>query len=267
MKTSKAIILSLFMSIAFNAHAHVPFLKPNLFNVIHDRFQIEASFTEEPFQADFAMDSTRFSIIGPNGKQTTIVPTAKTRAAEYLEPVINDNGSYRINAGVRKGPKYNALETTEGKLYFADDIKKKQGKMTKLQYYSSADTYLAKGEAEYSPRLLKKGVEIIPISSPHTISAKGKATFRVYQNGKPVANARVVVAYDNDHYVKRRAANLYDVENKRESNIYANSDGIFTFTPKKTGLVLLFVTIHKKIDDSLWESHNASLTLEVNLPN
>jgi uncharacterized GH25 family protein len=127
-------------------------------------------------------------------------------------------------------------------------------------------TYLAKGEADYNPKLLNKGVEIIPLSSPYTIRANDKANFRVYQNGKPVANARVVVAYDNEQYVKRRAANLYDVENKRENNIYADSDGVFAFIPKKAGLVLLFVTIHKKIDDSLWESHNASLTLEVNLP-
>ncbi|MFO7586058.1 MAG: DUF4198 domain-containing protein [Anaerolineales bacterium] len=265
MKTPKTIIASLFIFLAFTAHAHVPFLKPNQFNVIHDRLQIESSFTEDPFQADFAMDSPRFSIIDYNGKQTIISPTAKTRAAEYLEPVLNDNGSYRINAGVRKGPKYKALETTDGKLYFADDIRKKQGRMTELQYYSSADTYLAKGQPNYKPQLLNNGVEIIPLSSPHTIKANDKPSFRVYQDGEPVANARVVVAYDNEHYVKENLVDLYDIENERENNLYTDNDGTFTFIPEKAGLVLLFVNIHKKTDDSLWESYNTSLTLEVNL--
>ncbi|MFV0290226.1 MAG: hypothetical protein ACK5IJ_04915, partial [Mangrovibacterium sp.] len=59
-------------------HAHVPFLKPNQFTVLHNRLQIESSFTEFPFQADFTMSSPCFSLINANGKQTTLVPTAKT---------------------------------------------------------------------------------------------------------------------------------------------------------------------------------------------
>jgi uncharacterized GH25 family protein len=165
---------------------------------------------------------------------------------------------------LRKGPKYKAIVTADGKLYFANDTLSKQGKKTSMQYYSSADTYLLKGQSNYTPRLLNEGAEIIPLSSPNNIKTNDKVQFRVYQNGKPVANARVVVAYDNEYYAKKRLQDLYDVENTRESNLYANKDGVFTFNPKKAGLVLLFVTIHNKIDDSLWESYNTSLSLEVN---
>lgn len=266
MKRLKTIGLSICITLAFNATAHVPFLKPNQFIVLHDRLQIESSFTEFPFQPDFAMGSPCFSVIDPYGKQTTILPVAKTGAAEYLTPALNDSGTYRINAGLRKGPKYKAIETADGKLYFASDIQKKQGHITSLQYYSSADTYLAKGVPNYKPYLLNEGVEIIPLTSPHAIKVGNGTTFRVYQNGSPVANARVVVVYDNEHYIRQRSEDLYDVENARESNIYADSDGIFNFKPTKAGLVLLFVTIHKKVDDSLWESYNTSLSLEVNLP-
>ncbi len=59
---------------------------------------------------------------------------------------------------------------------------------------------------------------------------------------------------------------LYDVENVRKSNLHANEEGICTFKPQKTGLALLFVTIHHKVNADLWESFNSSLTLEVNLP-
>lgn len=264
MKILRAILLSALIFIAFNSNAHVPFLKPNQFIVLHDRLQIEASFTEFPFQADFAMSSPCFSLIDPTGKQTTLVPTAKTRVAQYLEPKLNTDGTYRINAAARKGPKYRALETADGKLYFANDTLTQQGKMTSLQYYSGADTYLCKGLPNYKPQLLNKDLEIIPLSSPNAIKQNNEISFRVYQNGKPVANARVVVAYDGELYGPTRTADLYDVENTRANNLHANNDGIFTFRPEKKGLVLLFVTIHHKVDDSLWESYNSSLTLEVN---
>lgn len=266
MKTFKAISLAIFISSIFNLHAHVPFLKPNQFTIEHNRLQIESSFTEFPFQADYAMSSPCFSIINPDGTQSILTPTTKTGAAQYLTPTIQGNGTYRINAAEQKGPKYTAIETIEEKLYFADEIKTKQGKMTSLQYYSGADTYLAKGEPNYKPQLLKKGVEIIPLSSPNKLTVNKDVRFKVYQNGEAVPNARVVVVYDNEHYIKNRIGDLYDVENARESNIYANKDGEFSFVPKKAGLVLLFVTIHKKTPDAQWESYNSSLTLEVNLP-
>lgn len=257
------VILSL---AAIHATAHVPFLKPSQFIIRHNRLQVESSFTEFPFKADFAMSAPYFAMVDPAGKQTTLVPAAKTKVAQYLEPVISDDGTYRIHAGLRKGPRYNAVETADGKLYFSDDMATKQGTMTKMQYYSSADTYLTKGDADYKPQTLNEGVEIIPLSQPNAIKAHDNVSFRVYENGEPVANARVVVAYDNEYYQKKRLQDLYDVENERAGSIHADEDGVFTFSPKQTGLVLLFVTVHHKVDDSLWESYNASLTLEVNHP-
>lgn len=264
MKIQKIAILLL--CIVLNSNAHVPFLKPNLFNIPYDRLHIESSFTEDPFQPDFAMESPYFYLINSTGEKTTITPTAKTVAAVYLEPKITKDGTYRINSSFRKGPRYNAIETKEGKLYFSEDIKKKQGKMTKLQYFSSADTYVTKGKSDYKPSLLKSGIEIIPLTPPNSIVVNQKATFRVYDNGKSVSKARIVVGYSDERYEKKIDDHYYDVENERKSNIYADDEGVFTFVPKKAGLVLLFVTIHKKIDDSLTESYNTSLTLEINLP-
>ncbi|OJU46763.1 MAG: nickel transport complex, nikm subunit, transmembrane [Bacteroidales bacterium 45-6] len=261
----RTISLSIFSGLILSASAHVPFLKPNQFNVRHDRLQIESAFTEFPFQADFAMDSPLFSMTDPSGKQTPIIPLAKTAAAIYLEPTLNGDGTYRINAGVRKGPKYNAIETTDGKLYFAEDMKKKEGRKTFLQYFSGADTYLAKGDPAYQPRRMNTGVEIIPLSSPNRILVNDKISFQVFQNGKPVPNARIVVVHDNEHYEKHRVEDLYDVENVRGSNLHADKEGVFCFTPSRAGIFLLFVTVHKKINDDLWESYNTSLTFEVNL--
>lgn len=266
MKAFKSIALSVLIFSSLGSYAHVPFLKPNQFIVSNNRLQIESSFTEFPFQADFAMSSPCFSIIDPQGKQSTISPTARTCAAEYLEPKLGNDGIYRIHAGVRKGPKYRAIETADGKLYFADDIKTKQGKMTHMQYFSSADTYICKGDTSFRAKPMSDGVEIIPLSSPNNMTPDCKKQFQVYENGKPATNARVVVVYDGERYEYNRIGDLYDVENIRSSNIHTDHNGIFTFTPKKTGLVLLFVTIHHKINDALWESYNTSLTLEVNLP-
>lgn len=195
---------------ALSLKAHVPFLKPNQFRIYSNRFQIESAFTEEPFQADFAMNVPVFTMIKPNGQTEGIYPVGLTKAAVYLAPEIEADGTYHFTTGVRVGPLYNAIETSDKKLYFAEDMRK--------------------------------------------------------YKGKPVPNARVVVVYDNEHYRFHRQGDLYDVENIRKSNIYADKDGMFTFKPTQAGLVMLFVTIHEKKTPTRWESYNSSLTLEVQLP-
>ena len=260
----KSLCTTVCSTLLLSANAHVPFLKPNQFHVLHNRFQVESSFTEYPFQADFAMDAPEYLLFSPKGIQTTLTPTARLKAANYLEPSLTDSGTYRIHAALRKGPLYKAIETIEGKLYFADDMKTKQGKPTTLQYFSSADTYVLWGTQGYITTLVGKGVEIIPQAAPNQINIGKPVQFSIYFNGKPAPSARVVVVYDNEHFDKYRTEDLYDVENVRKSNIIADKHGNFTFTARKAGLVLLFVNIHQKINDSLWESYNSSVSLEVN---
>ncbi|WP_173427661.1 DUF4198 domain-containing protein [Geofilum rubicundum] len=260
----KTIILFLFPLLAFVAFsAHVPFLKPNQFVVLHNRFQVESSFTEDPFQADFAMHAPVYYLIDPHGDQSTIAPAAKTSAAVYLEPLIADSGTYRIHAAPRKGPQYRGVETEDGKKYFSDDTLRVAGKKITLQYFSSADTYVCKGKPDYTPTPLNHGVEIIPLSPPNALKVGEPVNFRVLRDGQAVAHARMVVAYDNEHYVLDNPVDLYDVENQRRNNVFADGDGLCTFIPEKPGLVLLFVTIHENIGSNRWESHNNSLTLEI----
>ena len=257
-------VLLVLASVVFSAH--VPFLKPNQFIVLHNRFQVESSFTEDPFQADFAMLAPAYYLIDPKGTQSIVAPVAKTIAAVYLEPLIVSAGTYRIHAAARKGPQYRGVETEEGKKYFSDDTLRVTGKKITLQYFSSADTYVCKGEPDYSPMPLNQGVEIIPLSAPNALKVGEPVRFKVLRDGEAVAHARMVVAYDNAHYTMESTVDLYDVENQRRNNVFADGDGICTFVPEKPGLVLLFVTIHENIGNSHWESHNNSLTLEVRRP-
>jgi uncharacterized GH25 family protein len=267
MKKSSLLAAALVTLLAsFTAAAHVPFLKPNQFNVTHHRLTIESAFTEFPFQADFAMDSPNFSITDPNGVSLAIKPIAKTKAAVYLEPELKQEGTYRISTGQRVGPIYKAVETADKKLYFAADMKRVTGKPTTMNYYSYADTYIFKGQQKYVARPFNKGLEIIPLSSPNALQPGTEGSFRVLENGKPVPNARIIVVTDNEHFIKHRVEDLYDLDNVRESNIHANQQGEFSFKPKKAGLNYLFVTVHHQLNENLWESQNASLTLEVNLP-
>lgn len=254
------------LAISLAVEAHVPFLKPNQFNVTHHRLTIESAFTEFPFQADFAMDSPNFTITAPNGTVSAISPIAKTKAAVYLEPELKQEGTYRISTGQRVGPVYKAVETPDKKLYFAADMKRVSGKPTTMNYYSYADTYICKGQQKYTPVPLNKGLEMIPMTSPNGLMLGGELSLQVLENGKPVPNARIIVVTDNEHFTKHRIEDLYDVENVRASNIHANAQGEFTFRPQKAGLNFLFVTVHHQLNEHLWESQNASLTLEVNLP-
>lgn len=257
-------LLALLASAAI--HAHVPFLKPSQFNIENDRLQVESAFTEFPFQADFAMDSPHFSMTHPDGSVQPLRPSAKTRAAVYLEPVVGGAGTYRVSTGVRTGPTYKAVETAEGKLYFAEDRKRVQGAPVSMKYYSSADVYLAKGAPAYVPRPLNTGVEIIPQSSPNRLAVDQQMPLQVLQDGRPAAHARIVTVYGDEHYRQRRVEDLYDVENVRASNIVADEAGRFSITPSRGGLMYLFVTLHRKTGPTAWESHNAGLTLEVGLP-
>lgn len=251
--------------VTFSASAHVPFLKPNLFNATHHRLQIESSFTEFPFQPDFAMDSPHFTMVSPSGAETPLTSQAKTKAAVYLEPQLTEDGTYRISTGVKVGPKYKATEVN-GKLYFAEDMLRFPGKATSMQYYSRADTYIYKGKQKYEAKSFNQGLEIIPLASPNSLVLGHQLAFRVMENGKAVPNARVIVVAENEHFTKHRTGDLYDIDNIRESSILANTKGEFTFQPKQAGLHFLFVTVHHKTNEALWESHNASITLEVNLP-
>jgi uncharacterized GH25 family protein len=251
--------------ITFESKAHVPFLKPNLFNVTHHRLQIESSFTEFPFQPDFAMDSPHFSMVSPSGTETRITTQAKTKAAVYLEPQLTEDGTYRISTGIKTGPKYKATEVNS-KLYFAEDMLRFPGKPTAMQYYSRADTYIFKGNNKYEIRPSNKGLEIMPLASPNSLVVGGQLSFRVLQDGKSVPNARIILVAENEHFIRHRIGDLYDIDNNRESNLFADTKGEFTFHPKQAGLHFLFVTVHHKVDETLWESYNASLTLEVNLP-
>ena len=264
-KTIKSILCALAISfMSISASAHVPFLKPNHFQVLHHRFVIESSYTEFPFQADFAMKVPAFTMVMPDGAITPISDYVETKGAVYLQPNITINGTYRFSTGVRKGPKYRGVKSSDGKLYFSQDTNRVEGKKIELQYFNSADVYVFKGETNYRPSPLNKGVEIVPFTSPNELSVGKELSFNVLNDGKPVKNARVVVAYDDEHYLFHRHGDLYDVENVRESNIHTDSEGKFTFKPKQAGLVLLFITIHKQINDTMYESYNTSLTLEVN---
>ena len=266
MKNNTLLLGALLLAAAASASAHVPFLKPNQFHVEHGRFQVESAFTEFPFQADFAMDSPNFTLVGPSGTPQPLRPTARTKAAVYLEPQLTGEGSWRISTGVRPGPTYKAVETAAGKLYFSEDIKRVQGTPTALKYFSRADAYVFKGAPDYRPQPLKQGVEIIPLTSPHRLQAGQPLRLQVLEDGQPVPRARVVVVADNEHFRQHRVEDLYDVEQVRQSTLVANEQGEAVFTPAVAGLHYLFVTVHHKRSPALWESHNAALTLQADLP-
>lgn len=257
------VALILLSSIA--VEAHVPFLKPNMFHITSNRLTIESAFTEDPFVADFAMVVPQFYMLSPDGQLSTLQPTAKTRGAHYLEPDITMEGTYRFATGMRKGPRYTAIETADGKLYFSQDTLTTVGTKVKMQYYSSADVYIVNGKSNYKPTLLKRGVEIIPLSDPNAYEVGHEMAFQVFRDGKEVPHARVVVAQDGEKYRFHRTEDYYDVEDSRKSNITTDEQGKFALTPKEAGLMMLFVTVHEKLEDGNWDSFNASLTIEVNL--
>ncbi len=255
------------------AHAHVPFLKPNQFQVTHGRFQVESAFTEQPFQADFAMDSPNFTMLLPDGQTQALQPTAKTRAAVYLEPQLLGEGTYRISTGVRTGPLIKAV-AAQGKLYFAKEMASVVGQKNQVRYDSRADVYVSKGAASYHPQPVNIGLEIIPLSAPTALHSGARLKLQVLQNGKPQPGLRITVVQDGQQYRQAGEIDFYAKDPNQDANqdtsaqaqLLTDALGQAIFAPQQAGLYYFLVGQHEQISPELWQSHNAVLTLEVKLP-
>ncbi|MGH6997953.1 MAG: DUF4198 domain-containing protein [Phenylobacterium sp.] len=97
------------------AQAHMPYMLPNLFDLTdRDHVTVQASFTEDPFQAEVVMKSDAWHVRGPAGAVTPISGVTYLRDLAVFEAPIAAKGTYRVSSGERFGRKGRMYRDAKG---------------------------------------------------------------------------------------------------------------------------------------------------------
>ncbi len=210
------------------AQAHSPYLRPNLFDAgRRDHVTVEASFTEDVFNAEVVMRSDSFHVVGPNG-DTPISAVTYLRDLAVFEAPTPVDGLYRLSSGPRAGRASKMYNTPSGwKRVGEDDGPPPPGaELVDVQSITVAEVYVVRGapdEAALKPT--GQGLELQPLIQPNEIVAGEDATFRLLFDGQPLANTPVTVF---------REAGLYDGK-KIETETATDASGVLTLRVSAPG--------------------------------
>lgn len=191
------VLASLF---AAGASAHTPYLAPNTFAPrAGETLALDAAFAETFFVPEAVFDNSRFTVTGPDGKQTALdtVHVLKTRAvAEHTLPKGLD-GTYRFSTGLRPGALFRTSELN-GKQESSRDpaVKIPAGAkvVSNFQSQTIAETYVSVGapnRAALQPQ--GKGIELVAVSHPNDLFVGENFDFTVQYDGKPLADQKVEI--------------------------------------------------------------------------
>jgi len=189
------------------AHAHTPYLLPNIFQTSERTpvISVDASLTDTLFIPDIAYGKHPFSLTGPDGK-TVSIPQAdihQLATRTVVEHRLTDaKGTFRITAGPRVGTPFRTWEI-DGKTERVRDPKVPMPAGAVLKSHSQsisvAEAYITIGDKPDNGALKArgKGLEIVPATHPGALFAGDKFAFAVHYDGKPLAGHAVKVIYSN----------------------------------------------------------------------
>lgn len=189
------------------AQAHSPYLRPNVFDATNrDHVTVEAAFTEDVFNAEVAMRSDRFHVVGPNG-DTPITAVTYLRDLAVFEAPTPVDGLYRLSSGAREGRAAKMYQTPSGwKMVGEEDAPPPPGaELVDVQSITTADVYVVRGapdDAALKPA--GHGLELLPLIQPNDIVAGEDAPFRLLFDGQPLADAAVTVFREAGQYDGRK---------------------------------------------------------------
>lgn len=197
MKLAPLLAGALASALASAASAHTPYLAPNTFAPrAGETVTLDAAFAEKFFVPEATFDNSRFSVTGPDGKETAPgnVQVLKTRSVvEHTLP--QSPGTYRFSTGLRQGAQFRTWELN-GKQESSRDpaVKLPEGAklLTHFQSLTLAETYLSIGapdSAALKPR--NTGIELVAQSHPNDLFVGENFDFSVLFDGKPLADQKV----------------------------------------------------------------------------
>ncbi|MDQ1153763.1 DUF4198 domain-containing protein [Brevundimonas sp. SORGH_AS_0993] len=188
---------------AGSAQAHSPYLRPNVFDATRrDHVTVEAAFTEEVFNAEVAMRSDHFHVLGPTGDAPITAVTYLRDLAVFEAPTPVD-GLYRLSSGPREGRASKMYRAADGwRMVGEEDGPPPPGaELVDVQSITVAEVYVTRGAPDAAAlRPLGRGLELLPLIQPGDIVAGEDAAFRLLFDGRPVADAVVTVFREAGQY-------------------------------------------------------------------
>ena len=217
------------------ALAHSPYLRPNVFDATgRDHVTVEASFTEDIFEAEVVMRSDFFHVVGPNG-DTPIANVTYLRDLAVFEAATPVDGTYRLSSGPRQGRNAQMYQAADGvwKMVGEEDgPAPTNATLVDVQSITVADVYVTRGapdDAALQPS--GQGLEVKPLTHPSDIVSGEDASFQLLMDGQPLAQAPVTVF---------REAGRWDGR-KVEAELVTDADGRFTIRVGSPGAYMTLV--------------------------
>lgn len=241
------------------AQAHMPYMLPNIFDLTdRDHVTVQASFTEDPFQAEVVMKSDAWHVRGPGGVVSPISNVSYLRDLAVFEAPIPAKGTYRVSSGERFGRKGKMYRDGEGRWIISEGKDRPaDAQLVDVQSMTLAEVYVTRGGP--TPDALVpsgKGLELRPITHPSEIYAAQPASFELLFEGKPVSGAQVEVF---------RSAGAYDGQKQVGGQIATDAAGRFAITPPDAGTYLALIRHRTEAPagaETPYRSYSYTLTFE-----
>lgn len=186
-------------AVAAAASAHTPYLAPSNFAPqASETLALDASFAETFFVPEAVFDNSRFTVMGPDGKETALdtVQLLKTRAvAEHTLP--KNQGTYRFSTGPRMGALFRTWEHNGKQESSRDPAAKIPAGAKVLSNFQSvtlAETYVTAGAPDRGAlRARGQGVELIATTHPNDLFVGETFDFVLHYDGKPLPDQKIEI--------------------------------------------------------------------------
>lgn len=186
-------------AVAAAASAHTPYLAPSNFAPqAGETLALDASFAETFFVPEAVFDDSRFTVTGPDGKETALgtVQLLKTRAvAEHTLP--KNQGTYRFSTGPRMGALFRTWEHNGKQESSRDPAAKIPAGAKVLSNFQSvtlAETYVTAGAPDRGAlRARGQGIELIATTHPNDLFVGETFDFVLHYDGKPLPDQKIEI--------------------------------------------------------------------------
>lgn len=178
--------------------AHTPYVAPTSFEpVMGGIASFDASFAEAFFVPEAAFNNSVFQITNPDGKTQQPQQVVNLKSRVVVEHMLEQEGTYRLTTGVRKGATFLIYEL-DGKEKRTMDADKPLPKEAKIkQHFRSitrADTYIThKTPSNGALKVEQQGYQILPINNPTELFANESFSLKILLDGNGMDKQKIQV--------------------------------------------------------------------------
>ncbi len=220
-------------ALATSAAAHMPYVLPSAFDAgTRSVIGIEASFGEDAFRAEVAMQDAPFEITAPDGSSTKLAAPVRVRDTTLAEAALPADGIYRVSSGQRLGRMGKMYrDGTAWKMVGEDGAPPAGATLVDVRSTTLADAYVLRGKPGTTAALKPRGtaLEIQPLADPTAYAPGTPIRVAILFHGKPLAGQSVTLF---------REAGFYDGR-KQAGEMLSNEKGEVSLTPPDAGRYLL----------------------------